>query len=159
MRTIERLLERVVAGILGAIAVLVLFQVVARYGFGRPPSWTEELARYLQVWLVMLAAPLCLRRGMHLAIDYLTPRLVPGGVAFRVVRTLVMTLVGILSAVLAYFGIQLLPIAALQRSPALGISMVWAYLVIPVAGLLMTIEAIRFIVTGTESPPRETAGK
>src|SRR5882672_8755127 len=139
MRIIERLLERVVASILGAITVLVLFQVVARYGFGRPPSWTEELARYLQVWLVMLAAPVCLRRGMHLAIDYLTPRLAPGGTAFRAVRTVVMALVGTLSAVLAYFGFQLLPVAALQRSPALGISMVWPYLVIPVAGVLMTI--------------------
>ena len=159
MRAIERFLERVVAGILGAIAVLVLFQVVARYGFGRPPSWTEELARYLQVWLVMLAAPLCLRRGMHLAIDYLTPRLAPGSAAFRAVRTVVIALVGILSAVLAYFGVLLLPVAALQRSPALGISMVWPYLVIPLAGLLMTIDAVGFIVTGGEPASRGTTSE
>ena len=73
-----RTLETGAAIALGLMAALVIYQVGARYLFGSPPSWTEELARFLQVWLVLLASPICVRRGMHLAVDYVTPRLPPG---------------------------------------------------------------------------------
>jgi C4-dicarboxylate transporter DctQ subunit len=134
--------ERALAVILAGITALVLLQVIARYGFGRPPSWTEELARYLQVWLVMLAAPVCLRRGMHLAVDYLSPRLDPLGMAHATIRLLVLGSVAAFAGVLAWFGITLLAVAAVQRSPALGISMAWPYAAIPLSGALMFLEAV-----------------
>lgn len=132
-------LERVVAALLATIAALVVYQVVARYALGRPPSWTEELARYLQVWLVLLASPICLRRGLHLAVDYLTPGLPPR--AKRVVRSLNHLLVGLFGVVLTVFGVRMLPVASLQVSPALGISMFWPYLAVPTSGLLITLVA------------------
>ena len=47
------------AGMVGA----VMLQIVARYGFSAPPSWTEELARYLMVWGGLLGATVAFRRG------------------------------------------------------------------------------------------------
>lgn len=141
-------LETVAAASLGVISILVVYQVVARYVFGSPPSWTEELARYLQVWLVMLASPVCLARGMHLAVDYISPRL-PSGPR-RGLRILVATLVGIFSLLLTVYGFQLLRVASIQVSPALQISMVWAYLVIPVSGALMTLVSVRSIAEQLE---------
>jgi len=47
------------AGMVGA----VMLQIVARYGFSSPPSWTEELARYLMVWGGLLGATVAFRRG------------------------------------------------------------------------------------------------
>lgn len=69
MNRIWRSLEATAAMVLALMAAVVIYQVGARYLLGRPPSWTEELARYLQVWLVLLAAPVCLARGLHLAVD------------------------------------------------------------------------------------------
>jgi len=46
------------AGMVGA----VMLQIVARYGFSAPPSWTEELARYLMVWGGLLGATVAFRR-------------------------------------------------------------------------------------------------
>ncbi len=137
-------LEKVVAALLATIAVLVVYQVVARYVFGNPPSWTEELARYLQVWLVLLASPVCLSKGMHLAVDYLTPLLPP--TAKRWVRSFIHLLVGLFGLLLAVFGFRLLPVAALQVSPALGISMVWPYLAVPTSGLLIAMVAGALLV-------------
>ena len=131
------ILEKVVAVALASIATLVVYQVFARYMLGSPPSWTEELARYLQVWLVLLASPICLWKGMHLAVDYVSPRLPP--IARRQVRSLIHLLVGLFGLLLAVFGFRLIPVAALQVSPALGISMIWPYLAIPTSGLLMTV--------------------
>jgi TRAP-type C4-dicarboxylate transport system permease small subunit len=144
MPKLLRVLEGIVALVLAVIATLVVYQVAGRYVLGRPPSWTEELARYLQVWLVFLAAPICLARGMHLSVDYVTPKLPPR--PRRIVRTAVLLLVGLFSVLLMVYGVKLLPVAALQVSPALGISMVWPYLAVPASGAIMTFVTMWLIM-------------
>jgi TRAP-type C4-dicarboxylate transport system permease small subunit len=89
--------------------------------------------------MVLLAAPICLARGMHLGVDYLTPKLPPP--VRRIVRSAVFLLVGAFCLLLTFFSLRLLRAASLQVSPALGISMVWPYLSLPVSGALMSIEA------------------
>ena len=152
-------LEKIVAALLATIAALVVYQVVARYVLGRPPSWTEELARYLQVWLVLLASPICLRKGLHLTVDYLTPRLPPA--AKRRVRSLNHVLVGLFGLLLTVFGFRMLSVAALQVSPALGISMIWPYLAVPTSGLLITMVAAGLFVEERrrESPAAGAASR
>ena len=145
MNRIWRSLEATAAMVLALMAAVVIYQVGARYLLGRPPSWTEELARYLQVWLVLLAAPVCLARGLHLAVDYVTPRLRPG--PRRIVRTGVLLLVTLFCLTFAVYGLRLLRVAALQVSPALGISMVWPYLALPLSGVLMTVAAVVLIAS------------
>jgi len=132
-------LEKVIAILLATIAALVVYQVVARYMLGSPPSWTEELARFLQVWLVLLASPICLSRSMHLAVDYLSP-LLPSTLT-RWMQSFIYLLVGLFSLLLTLSGVRLLTVAALQVSPALGVSMLWPYLAVPLSGLLMTLVA------------------
>jgi TRAP-type C4-dicarboxylate transport system permease small subunit len=140
MTRVLTVLESLVAAILALIALLVIYQVASRYLLGNPPSWTEELARYLQVWLVLLAAPICLARGMHLSVDYLTPKL-PAGPRFFV-RTVVLVLIALFSVVLMVYGARLLRVASFQVSPALGISMIWPYLAVPVSGALMALVSV-----------------
>jgi TRAP-type C4-dicarboxylate transport system permease small subunit len=146
MQRLLTALEGIVAAILAAIAALVIYQVAARYLLGSPPSWTEELARYLQVWLVLLAAPICLARGMHLSVDYLTPKLPVG--PRRFVQSLVLLLIVIFSFILTLYGLRLLSVAVLQTSPALRLSMVWPYLAVPVSGGLMCVVAVTLWVEG-----------
>ncbi|MXX85002.1 MAG: TRAP transporter small permease [Acidobacteria bacterium] len=141
-----RTLETGAALALGLMAALVIYQVGARYLFGSPPSWTEELARFLQVWLVLLASPICVRRGMHLAVDYVTPRLPPA--AALALRTGVLLISAFFCLGLAFYGARLLAVAGFQTSPALGISMIWPYLAVPVSGVLMALAAGVLIVSG-----------
>lgn len=56
---------------------IVIFAVVARYGFNVSPIWTEELARYALIWAVLLAGAAALRRGEHMQIDIVVDRLPP----------------------------------------------------------------------------------
>ena len=145
LKRLWRTLETGAALTLGLMAALVIYQVGARYLFGSPPSWTEELARFLQVWLVLLASPVCLRRGMHLAVDYVSPRLPPG--ARVALRTGVLLISAVFCLAFAVYGTRLLAVADLQTSPALGISMVWPYLAVPVSGVLMAVAAAVLIVS------------
>jgi TRAP-type C4-dicarboxylate transport system permease small subunit len=77
---------------------------------------------------------------MHLSIDFLTPRL-PSGPKF-LVRTAVLMVIALFGLILAIYGFRLLSVAALQVSPALGISMIWPYLAVPVSGALVTFVSV-----------------
>ena len=57
----------------------VLWGVLTRYAFGSQADWTEELARFLLIWIGILGAAYASGQRMHLAIDLLHPSLSPKG--------------------------------------------------------------------------------
>ena len=122
------------------LTIAVFAQVVTRYVFNQPPTWTEELARFCQVWIILLASSLCLRKGSHLAVDYVGPSLTPG--LRRAVTVIIGCLIATYSAVVVIWGIRLLMIGLLQTSPAMQLNMGLVYLVFPIAGGLMLLESV-----------------
>jgi TRAP-type C4-dicarboxylate transport system permease small subunit len=75
---LTRFLERTSAWLAGALLVInvgdILLGVLFRYVFKSSVIWTEEVARFSLVWLVLLGAPGALYRGDHMAIEFLLPR-------------------------------------------------------------------------------------
>ena len=140
LRPLRRAVEITIVALFGVLTTAVFIQVVARYLFNQPPTWTEELARFCQVWIVLLAASICLRKGSHLSVDYLGPMLSPR--ARTLVAVITGCLISVYSAVVVIWGVQLLRIGLDQTSPAMQLNMGWVYLVFPVAGGLMLLEAI-----------------
>ena len=122
------------------LTIAVFAQVVARYVFNQPPAWTEELARFCQVWIVLLTSSICLRKGSHLAVDYVGPALAPA--ARKVVGVIMGCLIATYSAVVVIWGVRLLMTGLMQTSPAMQLNMGLVYLVFPVAGGLMLLESI-----------------
>src|SRR5690606_369062 len=61
--------------ILGIMVLNVTWQVVSRYVFQAPSSFTDELSRYLLIWLGMLGAAYVAGQNDHLAIDILPQKL------------------------------------------------------------------------------------
>ena len=74
-----RLLEIVIATFLLAMVVLVFGNVVLRYGFNSGITVSEEMSRWLFVWLTFLGALIGLREHAHLGTDALVARLGPRG--------------------------------------------------------------------------------
>lgn len=70
-----RMLDLLNAGLLLAILVLVFGNVVLRYGFNSGILISEELSRWLFVWLTFLGAIVALRERAHLGTDMLVNRL------------------------------------------------------------------------------------
>ena len=135
---IRRSVEIVVVSLFAVLTVSVFAQVVARYVFNSPPAWTEELARFCQVWIVLLTSSICVRKGSHLAVDYLGPSLPPAARKALGVATGVLIIA--YSAVVTVWGLKLMAVGSLQVSPAMQINMAVVYAVFPIAGLLMVIE-------------------
>ena len=122
-----------------AVMVLnVLWQVFTRYVVGIPSSFTDELARYLLIWVGILGAAYAAGRRIHVAIDILPSRLSPGAQAKLLVFVNVVIIIFSL-AVLVIGGSRLVYVTFLlkQNSPALQIPLGGVYTIIPVSGLLV----------------------
>ncbi|MEC7760952.1 MAG: TRAP transporter small permease [Pseudomonadota bacterium] len=123
----------VVAGMVALTAVITL-QIVSRVFF-TSVSWTEEVARFLLIWITFLGAALAFQQGRHIAVKLLRDSLPP------TLRRL-MTGAGILVtiaflATLTWIGSTYMSMQSFQKSPSLRIPMNNIYLVMPLAAALM----------------------
>src|SRR3978361_1447383 len=73
------LLKFVIALCLAAMVVLVFSNVVLRYAFNSGIATSEELSRWLLVWLTFLGAIVALRQHGHIGVDTLVRALPPRG--------------------------------------------------------------------------------
>lgn len=120
--------------LLAVISLLGLWQVVARFVFSQPSTWTEEMMRRLLVWCVMLGIVLAFRRGALVSVD-LALRTSTGHWRKVLRRFITGTALAYL-AVLVWFGINLTWRVRFQSFAALDLSMAWGYAALPVGALL-----------------------
>lgn len=135
---INRILGWVLAFLMAVMVVNVLWQVFTRYVVGIPSSFTDELARYLLIWVGILGAAYAAGRRIHVAIDILPSRLTPKSQAKLLVFVNVIIIIFAFT-VLVIGGTRLVYITFLlkQNSPALQIPLGGVYTIIPVSGLLV----------------------
>jgi TRAP-type C4-dicarboxylate transport system permease small subunit len=117
------------------ITIAVFLQVVFRYVFQSPLSWSEELARYLFVWSGFLGVALATMRGAHFAIDLLTVRF--SASLQRIFAVVIDAIFAVLFGLIAQQSLRVLPVVHLQTSATLGIPMSWAHAGIFVSSLLV----------------------
>ena len=137
-KTVDKFLGMALVIIMAVMVVNVLWQVFSRYIVGIPSSFTDELARYLMIWVGILGAAYVSGRNMHVAIDVLPSR--AGKKTQKKLLGMVYVFI-ILFALLAMVvgGSRLVYISFLlgQKSPALQIPLAFVYTVIPISGLLI----------------------
>lgn len=120
--------------LLALICVLGLWQVLARFVFSQPSTWTEEAMRRLLIWCVMLGVVVAFRRGALVSVDLML-RLSRGW--WRQVVRWIITLSSLaFLAVLLWFGIDLAWRVRFQTFASLDLSMAWAYAALPVGAAL-----------------------
>jgi len=120
--TVERL---VAAGFLVLIFVLILTQVISRFVFSAPFTWTEELARFALVWLTFVSAGFVMARRLHVTVDLIASKLT--GVAATIVDYFSSAVVLAVSAAMALAGTQFALSAAKLNAPATHIPMSAVY--------------------------------
>jgi TRAP-type C4-dicarboxylate transport system permease small subunit len=145
LNRVENILSIVVSGIIGLMMLWVFVQVVTRYTFSYTPSFGEELARYMFVWVVFLSLPIVAKKGGHMAIEMITVRL--RGAALRTVNLIADTFTLIFLAIMVWHGAGMVMRASYQTSPALQISMSWIYLAIPIGCGIMLLNVLQHFLT------------
>ena len=123
--------------LLAVISCLGMWQVVARFVFSQPSTWTEESMRRLLIWMVLLGVVAAFRQGALVSVDLML-RVSKG--AWRSTVRAIITVVNLafLSVVL-YFGIDLVWRVRFQTFASMELSMGWAYAALPVGALLALV--------------------
>jgi TRAP-type C4-dicarboxylate transport system permease small subunit len=146
----DHLLAKAEAGVLimlvVVMTVIVFLQVACRYVLIQPLHWSEELARYLFIWPSILEAALGLQKRGHFGLDFFY-RMLPDKER-RFLQLLVHLLMGGVILVILIQGVKLVHATILQKSPAMEISMGWAYACLPVGAGLMVIHLLVIFLKG-----------
>ena len=124
--------------LMSAMTLDVLWGVFTRYALSNQASWTEELARFLLIWIGILGAAYAAGQHKHLAIDLLSHRM--SQVKAIRLRQVILTLVSLFvltTMVIGGSNLILLTFELGQLSPALKLPMGIVYSVIPISGVLI----------------------
>ena len=142
---IERVLEglcqilRVAVGCLvGALIIPVTMQVVARYtGIIPVYLWTEELATFLFVWMVMLGSIVAVWEGTHFDVHVIPEARSALGRLLQ--RSIVLLLMFLFAILFAFYGIGYAKFGAMQTSTMLQVNMLVIYIAVPISGFFWAI--------------------
>jgi TRAP-type C4-dicarboxylate transport system permease small subunit len=146
--------------LVATVAILVFpvtLQIVSRYTHLIPHYiWTEELSRFLFIWMVMLGSMVGVREGTHFEVD-VWPQLGPRANALlRIVSHL---FVLVFAVVFLHWGLAFVRFGWDQTSELADLPMVWIFAAWPIAGatwLLFLGEVFWdnfMILTGRAAPP------
>ena len=137
-KRLDKILGVLLVGLMTIMVVAVLWQVFSRYVMQSPSSVTEELARYLLIWIGILGAAYAAGQQDHLAINLLEEKLnkenrkkLRIGIDVLIIFFCITVLV-IGGGNLVYVNYELG-----QSSAALEIPLYIVYLVIPLSGFLI----------------------
>ena len=152
---ITKALGAAMAILLAGMAILVVVSVVFRYLLNSSLTWSEELIRYMDAWLVFAGLAVAHRVGGHVRITLLfdlTPKKFR-----RWPEALSEAIVLVLLLVIAVLGTQLVisNFDRNQMTPALRIPIAWVYLAVPVGLFLMALQSLERLLrllAGRELP-------
>ncbi|MCX7040649.1 MAG: TRAP transporter small permease [Spirochaetes bacterium] len=148
MEATLRAIERAITWIAYALLILMVINtaggVFFRYVLRNAISWTEELGRYMMVYVGFLGCVLATRDNSHVGVEMFTDLFRPGAKrVFKLVARLVVT--GFLVAILFKIGPHLASLN-IQRSSALLIPMAIPYAAVAVGVILMLLENLAHTV-------------
>ena len=146
--------------LIGAMTLVILYQVFMRYVLNNPPTWSEEMSRFMMVWMTFLVAPIAYRRGMNVAIETLSRFL-----AGRLEAALQLVLnVLILYFMLEYAqeGVGLAERGLKSKAFTIDVKLFWFYLIVPTGFYLLaavSVENILRAIKGLADPASVPAHK
>ena len=143
LRTVDKLLCGALVVLVAAMVVSVTWQILSRYLFVVPAAWTEELARFLLIWIGLLGAAYAYRTHSHLGLDLLPAKLTgPAKVRLNIVSHLVCMSFAAMVLVVGGGSLVAMTWELKQFSAAMGLPIAYVYAVIPVSGALICLFAI-----------------
>lgn len=146
-KTLDKILGSFLVLLMVLMVLSVLWQIFSRYLMNSPSSFTEELARFLFIWIGILGAAYASGQQTHLSIDILPPKLNPvNRVRLRIGINVLIILFSL--TVLVIGGANLVYVNYLlgQTSAALNVPLSWVYTIVPISGLLVIYYKIHEII-------------
>lgn len=126
------------------MVVSIFLQIVSRVLISSSFTWTEELSRFLMIWVIFLGAGFSFQSGAHVGVEFFVERLPKKFQKATSVLILIISIIFLL--VMLIKGIELCERTMNQTSTALNIPMGIVYLVFPISAVLMIVNIIDVFV-------------
>ena len=143
LEMLERISDYVVKGLVVitgvfvvALLISVTFAVGDRFLFHIGVFWTEELARYLYLWVSFLSAAIIVQSKGHFAVPYIMDKLL-GERSKKILELVLSCIMVFLMMCLFIYGVMYADFAKMQTAAALRIKMSYVYSSLPVGVFLM----------------------
>lgn len=129
-----RLLKVILTVLMFALIVPVAMQILSRYT-GLIPRfiWTEEIARFCFVWIILIGAMIAVRDGTHFDVDVLPRSANPK--FEKLMKLLTHFAMGVVALTFIVYGYDFAILGSRQRSEISGLPMLSIYIAWPIAGL------------------------
>jgi TRAP-type C4-dicarboxylate transport system permease small subunit len=132
-----RLLNMLLVVTVAVLVFPVTIQILSRYTQLIPAwIWTEEMARFLFIWMIMIGSMVGIRDGAHFDVD-LWPELAPR--ANAVLRVVADLFVLVMAIVFIWYGIRFVQFGWDQSSELAELPMVWIFIAWPLAGFTWVV--------------------
>jgi len=153
-KTIDAITRNALVILMGLLVIDVVWQVFSRYILNAPSTFTDELARFLLIWVSLLGAAYYSGQNMHIAINVLPDRLSPGNRIKLQIFIRILIIIFVLCVLVIGGGtLVYYTFVFLQITPSLQIPMALVYLIGPISGLLIIYYKIDDILILLRSDP------
>lgn len=145
-RSIDKFLSRFLVSLMAIMVIAVTWQVFSRYVMQAPSSITEELSRFLLIWIGLLGAAYATGQQNHLAINLLEEKLnKQNRKRLRIVINLLIIFFCFTVLIIGGGNLVYVNFDLGQNSAALEVPLYMVYLVLPFSGVLVIIYKINEI--------------
>lgn len=148
---VDRVIAAFSVTVMIALVICVVWQVFSRYVLNQPSTLTDELARFLMIWVGLLGAAYTVGAQRHLSIDLLAMSL------NKRKQTMLSLLINLLilafaGSVIIIGGLKLIDktLSTSQVSAAMQIPMGYVYIILPLSGAIMMFYALWFVYQGIQ---------
>lgn len=143
LNKISEILEKIITYFaisgLAFMLIIIFYQVVARYIFNNPPTWSEELALLVMIWISLLGAGIGFRKEIHMKVE-LFINLFPNWLR-KILEIVVLILLGYFGYMMTKYS-YILSIRLPNKMPATGIPVWWMYIPAMICGILIIFSVV-----------------
>ena len=142
---LNKILDVLAGGSMAVMVILTTYQVIVRYIFSAPSTWSEELVGYIFGWSTLLGATLISGERGHMNIPVLVDRMNPHlRKAFHILWEVVAFVFS--ASILVFGGFQVSKLAMGQQTSSLGVAVGVFYWAMPICGVVILLYSVLNIV-------------
>lgn len=158
LNLLDRCVEGLTSLMFSVMLAIVVLGVIFRYFLNSPLSWSEEIPRYIMVWMTFTACSIALKRKQHIGMVFFLDKFPSLIRKFLTLISNIMIAIFLLVATRHGFLLAQM-VGGDQRTPMANIPMAWLYYAIPVASILMIIQLVRLTIEEFKEGPATTEQK
>lgn len=135
--SLKKLITHIISWLLFGEVLVIIVQIISRDVTLEPLMWTEELARYIMIWMTFLGSALTVANKENVEIDFIIKKIPNAKRKWVMIFNDLLTCIFLFLVSFATIRMLYLPALKFQRSPNLQLPMKYIYISLPIGCMLM----------------------